>query len=124
MFELSILPTIDIQLCFTEECYKAALVSSGMTDSVPWVADGYGATAHTEQIDGQLVAIVTMHVRGGVTALQVLGLLVHEATHIKQKYMATLNEQEPSSEFEANVMQHISQFLFGEYERVSRADAI
>jgi len=35
-------------------------------------------------------------------------LIVHEATHIKQKIMHTIGETNPSAEFEAYMMQNIS----------------
>jgi hypothetical protein len=43
--------------------------------------------------------------------------LVHEATHVKQNLMRFIGEDTPSKEFEAYVMENISERLFTEYAR-------
>ena len=45
--------------------------------------------------------------------LGIVGLAVHEATHVKQDLLRFIGEHNPSVEFEAYLMQHISEEIIG-----------
>lgn len=54
---------------------------------------------------------VTIGDYAGRDAVQVIGILVHEATHVWQYIKRDIGEKEPSAEFECYMMQHIVQEL-------------
>jgi len=57
---------------------------------------------------GQPCYIVALRNWHGKDPVEVAALLVHEATHIKQRVMSVIGEDEPSAEFEAYMMQNIA----------------
>ncbi|PJC14744.1 MAG: hypothetical protein CO066_05555 [Comamonadaceae bacterium CG_4_9_14_0_8_um_filter_60_18] len=61
-----------------------------------------------ENQDGKSAFIVAIRNWQGRNPVEVAGLLVHEATHVMQHTMRIIGENEPSSEFEAYMMQNIS----------------
>lgn len=66
---------------------------------------------------GKVCCIVT--IRDGVEhkhdPVEVMGIIVHEATHVWQEVRSAMQERAPSSEFEAYSMQAITQELFAAY---------
>lgn len=74
--------------------------------------------------NGKVRCIVT--IRDGVEhrhdPIEIMGILVHEATHIWQEVRAAMQERAPSSEFEAYSMQAITQELFSAYARTTGKD--
>ena len=68
---------------------------------------------------GKAIAIVT--VRDGAekqrSLIEIIGLLVHEATHIWQEVRSVMGEKEPSVEFEAYSVQAITQELLAAFDR-------
>lgn len=77
-----------------------------------WVREGSSATCHTyANEDGKMVCLVAMEGWEKATAIQIVGLLIHEAVHIWQSMCENIGENEPSREFEAYSIQWISQEL-------------
>lgn len=80
-----------------------------------------GATCFTlENNDGDLCAVIALSykVQNHCGAIEIAGLLVHEAVHVWQAYARdVINERDPSSEQEAYAIQGISQELLAEYAR-------
>ena len=80
-----------------------------------------GATCFTlENPDGDLCAVIALSykVQNHCDAIEIAGLLIHEAVHVWQAYARdVINEREPSSEQEAYAIQGISQELLAEYAR-------
>lgn len=68
---------------------------------------------------GKVMCLVT--VRDGAEddhpPLEIVGVLVHEATHVWQEVRAAMREGYPSKEFEAYAMQAITQGLIEGYEK-------
>lgn len=52
----------------------------------------------------------------------VMALLVHEAVHCFQFMCAEIGEDEPSSEFQAYMVQYISAFLFKAYKETRHGE--
>lgn len=46
---------------------------------------------------------------------EMVGIIVHEATHVKQQLMERISEHNPSDEFEAYTLQEIAQNLIQDY---------
>ena len=61
--------------------------------------------------EGKTAMIVTIKGWEDKDPIDVAGLIVHEATHIKQHVLRRMQEKEPSAEFEAYMMQNIAQNL-------------
>lgn len=60
---------------------------------------------------GDKVFIITISGWEGKEGIEMAGLLVHEATHIKQEVLKAMGEKNCSDEFEAYMMQNIAQNL-------------
>ena len=65
--------------------------------------------------EGYQVVLVVMPVRKR-SALRIVDTLVHEAVHVWQTVKKTMGEEEPSEEFEAYSLQHITRNLISAYE--------
>lgn len=74
-----------------------------------------GCTPIRNKVNGALVSIVTIS-NEKRPAIQVVGLLVHEAMHVWRHIRKAIGERKPSMEFEAYAMQCISQNLIAAYE--------
>lgn len=73
-----------------------------------------------ENHDGDLCAVIALSckVQNHCSAIEIAGLLIHEAVHVWQAYAHdVINEKDPSSEQEAYAIQGISQELLAEYAR-------
>lgn len=64
--------------------------------------------------NGMRVAIVTV---GNHAAQTTVDLLIHEAVHVWQDLREAVNEEKPSSEFEAYMLQNIAAELFIAYQK-------
>lgn len=108
-----------LTLCLSEAEYKAALKHCGVAANDAWIKTEWSdATAHyLDNTRGQRVAIVCIRVASSRTAIEVAGLLVHEAVHCWQDYCERIGEHRPGAEQEAYAIQSISQELMAEYAR-------
>lgn len=83
-----------------------------------WVRNSAHATTHIFRNDkGGLVCVVCLGDTSGRSAVEIAGLLVHEAVHCWQAYAAAIGENEPGDEQEAYAVQAIAQELMAEYAR-------
>lgn len=102
----------------TERQWRSALKHIKVTDKIGMLNAGAQGTTHVfSHSNGGTVCIVAIGNWEKRTLHEIYGLLVHEAVHIWQEYRDnTLNEQHPSKELEAYVIQGIAQelmFAFG-----------
>lgn len=75
-------------------------------------------TTLTRPDSNELCAIVSLSKQAqGRSAVEISGLLVHEAVHVWQAYAEDIREDSPAIEQEAYAIQSISQELLAEYER-------
>jgi len=79
----------------------------------------YSAAVTEFESDGKVCLLVTMNRKAANkhSEQEVLGLLVHEATHVWQAVRRAMREDEPSREFEAYSMQAIFQSLHDAMEK-------
>jgi hypothetical protein len=81
-----------------------------------WIRPGMDALAtYMDNPKGELVCIVSIRAREGITPIQVAALLVHEAVHVWQEFRFRIGELEPPREFEAYCIQSIAQRLMQAY---------
>jgi hypothetical protein len=64
-----------------------------------------------------MACVVALRVTDGRTAIEIAGLLVHEAVHVWQHYAESIGERNPGAEQEAYAIQAIAQELMAEYAR-------
>lgn len=110
-------------LCLTEQEYDAAIADLSIKRPGPWLKHEHAdATAHhCTNPDGGLAVVVCLGAHVGRNAVEIAGLLVHEAVHAWQEWCERYGETNPGREQEAYGIQSISQELLAEYAR--RLDA-
>lgn len=85
-----------------------------------WLTSGADATTHTlTKPSGDVTCVVCLQA-GDSNAVEVAGLLVHEAVHVWQEYALRIGEMRPGAEQMAYGIQAIVQELLAEYERQSK----
>lgn len=109
--------TPHITLCGSEEEYLAVMKYLKCKYFDPWMPSNYGAATHTLERNDKIICVVCMDFNETKTRTldSILGLLVHEATHIKQQLCESIGEHKPSKEFEAYTIQCISQALVEDF---------
>jgi hypothetical protein len=80
---------------------------------------GASTTTFVNNKTGELCAIVSLSesVQKNNNAIEVVGLLVHEAVHVWQAHADKIGEAAPGREQEAYAIQSIAQDLMAEYAR-------
>jgi hypothetical protein len=106
-----------IGLCVSEELFKKELkrLKLPIKDWPEFVPKHKDARVHLFQNGSYLCAILCIKKNKKVTKSEIIGLIVHEAVHIWQEIKLSINESNPSIEFEAEAMQNISQRLIEAY---------
>ena len=79
----------------------------------------YGATCFQLEKEGDRFCVIALseHAQKNNNAIEVAGMLVHEAVHTWQYYAEKMGETRPGDEQEAYAIQAISQELLAEYAR-------
>lgn len=107
-----------LTLCLSEDEYLHAAKHLKLTARSPWIKSPQAdATAHHIANGNNLACIVCLQVDTGRNAIEIAGLLVHEAVHVWQEWCDFYGEEFPSREQEAYAVQAISQELLAEYAR-------
>ena len=82
------------------------------------------ARTHTliNEKSGETIVIVCLDLNKvkGKETTAIHALLVHEAVHVYESVLESMNCQSPRGEFEAYTLQYLSQCLFDEYKRRSK----
>jgi hypothetical protein len=106
-----------LTLCTSESEYLAAMRGLGIKPIDDWIKTEHAdATVHhATSKDGQQASVVCIRVSENRTAVEIAGLLVHEAVHIWQRYCECIGEHTPGAEQEAYAIQSISQELMAAY---------
>ena len=113
--EMGIVP-IHFGFCTNEAAFHKEMKRLDINNN-SLVSDGYAATTHSlhNHKTGENVILVCIS-KDAIKShnfVEVVGLIVHECTHAWQYVQAAMNEQCPSSEFEAYTMQALVQFCVG-----------
>lgn len=108
-----------LMLCTNEKDYICAAKRLNVHTPLGFLGPNAGASTHTftKEGAGSMACIVTMPIVKGRKISLVASILAHEATHVKQEFFRFIQEDKPSSEFEAYVMENIVHRLLNEYER-------
>ena len=107
-----------LTLCLSEDELSSAL--RGRTkENIAFPAFGAKCTTLHQDNTDELCSIVSVskHSQKKCNAIELAGLLVHEAVHVWQQYAADMGEINPAAEQEAYAIQGISQELMAEYAR-------
>lgn len=107
-----------LTLCLSEQELAHAL--RGMIkEHVSFPISGALCTTLRHDKTDELCSIVSVskHSQEQCNAIEMAGLLVHEAVHVWQQYAEDIGERNPGIEQEAYAIQGISQELMAEYAR-------
>ena len=105
-----------LTLCLSESEFREALRRMHLASIPRWTASD-ATTHHFENEDGKICCIVCLRDHAKHSAVEVAGLLVHEAVHVWQQYCADIGERSPGDEQEAYAVQSIAQELMAEFAR-------
>lgn len=118
-YRVGLAPMYKIRLVTSKAEYDEVTESLGVEHPEPWDVLNSYAALYTFITDGHPTFVVGLNKarveEEDFTGAELAALLVHEATHIKQKVMDEIGEDKPSMEFEAYAMQFISCSLFKQY---------
>lgn len=113
--ELDLVPGYYYAFCPSQPHWDALMKKIKMTEDYPGGLDA-SVTHFKKQSQDHHFSLVT--VKGGKwTRQQIAGLLIHEGMHVWREMRETIGEMNPSLEFEAYAIQHITRYLFADYER-------
>jgi hypothetical protein len=107
-----------LTLCLSEAELRHA--SRKLTDEkLPYPTSGAMCSTFVNRKTNELCAIVSLSkvAQENRNAIEMAGLLVHEAVHVWQAYAEHMGEERPGEEQEAYAIQSISQSLMAEYAR-------
>jgi hypothetical protein len=107
-----------LTLCLSEAELRHA--SRKLTDEkLPYPMSGAMCSTFVNRKTNELCAIVSLSesAQKNRNAIEMAGLLVHEAVHVWQAYAEHMGEERPGEEQEAYAIQSISQSLMAEYAR-------
>lgn len=112
-----------LTLCTTEAEYKQALKECGVPALAPWIKTAHAdASCHyLDRKDGNAVCVICIRVTPERNAVEIAGLLVHEAVHVVQDYFQRIGECAPAVEQQAYAIQAVSQELMAAYSEKVRA---
>ena len=107
-----------ICLCLSQKEFDTALDHCGITTEYPWLSKGFPGKMHQlKDKKGELLCIVCIDTKAIDDPISIACLIVHEAVHIWQHYIDSLNEHNPGIEQEAYAIQYFSEVLIREYRR-------
>lgn len=107
-----------LALCLSQAELDAAFQHLGIHERTDFLCNGADATTHhVENPQKKPVCIVRLGSREGRNAIEIAGLLVHEAVHVWQRYASSIGERAPGDEQEAYAIQSIAQELMAEFAR-------
>lgn len=94
-----------------------ALKECGVKPVDDWVKTPQAdATAHIlENAKGKAVCIICIRITPERNAIEIAGLLVHEAVHVVQDYFNRIGEYSPATEQYAYAVQGVAQELMNAY---------
>jgi hypothetical protein len=106
-------------LCTTEKAFYSQLRKMKIPKEnwPPFLPQGADACTHMMETEKHAAAIVCMQKERGQTKRGYYSLLVHESVHVWQRIREDINEDRPSSEFEAYSIQQISLNLMEAWDK-------
>jgi hypothetical protein len=107
-----------LTLCLTEAEFEAAVKHCKLPATPQWVTNGKAATLHSFTGGPKgMVCIVCLGDVARHNAIEIAGLLIHEAVHVWQHWCDDVGETHPGAEQEAYGVQAVAQELMAEYAR-------
>lgn len=107
-----------LTLCMSEAEFRAALAPLAPPSVPAWMTRGADATTHFfDNQDKKTCAFVCLGDPKDRNAIEIAGLLVHEAVHVWQQHAFDIGERKPGDEQEAYAVQAIAQELLAEFAR-------
>ncbi len=111
----NMLPPVDVALCYSEEEVASHLMKFGLTPGeVPICGRTVGEAITCKSDTGRFVACVRLSERPDDREAM-MGVLVHETTHVATRYLESIGVEEVDDEIRAYVSQSIGQALLEDY---------
>ena len=113
-------------LCGTDALYREACAHLEVAYPEEWLRlkPEVGACCHYyENPEGNTVCIVAIDILKNIERdqVEILSMLVHEASHVVEEFFDSIGERKPASEQRAYALQYVSSELFHEYRRQKEA---
>ena len=106
---------VEVGFCPDRSGWKAEMKAMGLDEPYPCED---GARCEYFEYDGQFKCLILVADNiDKQSALGIIGLLVHEVTHVWQWIKKVIGEKEPGAEQEAYAMQSMSMELIAMYQR-------
>ena len=75
---------------------------------------------YTYERKNKITCVIAIGDANNLFLSEAVGILTHEATHVKQAILEQMNETKPGHEMEAYILQNIIQTLFKEFLRQTK----
>ena len=113
-------------LCLSEKKYIQILKKLKVKNYPDFVTSDSHATVHlfNETKKHRACAIICISDFKNYSLSQVIGLINHECIHIWQEIKLILHENNPSTEFEAYTIQHLTQSVISELLKSKKGKAL
>lgn len=104
--------------CPSEKAWKKEVKRLGHIDADYPAASGCCTVFHETKGQGECILVTVIDgAENKHSMIEIVGLLVHEATHVWQHILKNIGEKSPSIEFEAYSMQAISMALIDAFDK-------
>lgn len=104
-------------LVTSEKEFKQVLKQLNFKKPIRWIGETATATTTTLECKSKRYCLVSLNLItiAELDPIDIATVLVHEAVHVFQQHCKNIGEDNPSEEFEAYSIQHISQQLMIAY---------
>lgn len=108
-----------LALVLSQEEFDTAMRHCKIAPGAPYLSStrADATSHHLHNPRGEIVCVVALGDMSKHSAIEVAGLLVHEAVHCWQEYCENIGERAPGREQEAYAIQAIAQELMAEFAR-------
>lgn len=107
-----------VGVAFDDKSFQREIKRLGIKEQVKFLDDTADACIHTFESDKGVCSILTFDPEGakGKTKTQLAALFAHEAVHVLQDAKDAMNERKPGVEFEAYLVQYVTEQFILAYE--------
>ena len=103
--------------CGSEKAYRKTMKRMGVSDTMPFVSPGAGASVRTFERPGSNMTILMCYdatAKTDNTRNQIDSLIAHEAAHVAQYSIEYMNEKGDAKETFAYIVQYVFGFVTNE----------
>jgi hypothetical protein len=105
---------IHLGFCPSKKAWDTTLREFKITDE-PYPTNHGRCTHLVNAISGEEVILITVNLKEDTSALEIVGLIVHESVHAFDYICESIGEDKPSTEFKAYSIQAIAQEMINAF---------